>query len=157
MAGKKSEQGATGTTVAENIQRCRSNQRLGYAEMSRMLDEVGRSIPPLGLRRIESGERRVDVDDLVAIAAVLGVSPTTLMMPSTPNPDDEVVSSARPESVPAQRLWRWFCAERPLEGEVSASDLLDFAGAAFPEWRRIQYATGVRKLIELKRNEDGND
>ncbi|WP_076482713.1 hypothetical protein [Williamsia sterculiae] len=153
MAGKKNELGATGRTVASNIASLRQGQRLGFAELSRILSDLGRPIPPLGLRRIEDEERRVDVDDLVSIAVALGVSPITLLMPSTPNASDEVLSSASLEAVSAQRLWRWYRAERPLLGDVTASGLLDFVADAFPEWRRIEYAAGVERLLDLRRTE----
>ncbi|WP_206154072.1 helix-turn-helix domain-containing protein [Cellulosimicrobium aquatile] len=81
MAGKKIELGATGELVRENIQRLRRARGLGFAELSRELDRLGRPIPPLGLRRIEEGERRVDVDDLVALAVALWSSPTMLLSP----------------------------------------------------------------------------
>ena len=83
MAGKKIELGPTGETVRTNIQRLRRARGLGFAELSRELDRLGRTIPPLGLRRIEDGERRVDVDDLVALAAALWVSPVLLLLPET--------------------------------------------------------------------------
>jgi hypothetical protein len=59
----------------------RETQNLGYTKLASILEEMGRPIPELGLRRIESGDRRVDVDDLMALAMALGVSPVTLLMP----------------------------------------------------------------------------
>ncbi|MBU4214303.1 MAG: helix-turn-helix transcriptional regulator [Actinobacteria bacterium] len=81
MAGKGIEIGPTGDTVRHNIARVRRARGLAYTELSKQLAEAGRLIPPLGLRRIEDGERRVDVDDLVALAAVLWVDPVVLMAP----------------------------------------------------------------------------
>lgn len=81
MAGKEIPLGPTGETVRANIARLRSSAKFSYAELSRRLEEAGRAIAPLGLRRIESGTRRVDVDDLVALAVVLGVNPNALLMP----------------------------------------------------------------------------
>lgn len=65
-----------------NIRRIREGQRLTYVELSERLASVGRPIPVLGLRRIERGERRVDVDDLLALAYALGVPPVDLLIPS---------------------------------------------------------------------------
>jgi transcriptional regulator with XRE-family HTH domain len=59
--------------LAANIARVREARRLSYIELSRELSKAGRPIPELGLRRIEKGERRVDFDDLMAIAYVLRV------------------------------------------------------------------------------------
>lgn len=97
MAGKKNEVAATGRAVAANVKRLREEQNLGYAELSRRLDEqADRDIPPLGLRRIESHERRVDADDLVALAVALSVSPLTLLMPDTPHAADIVTVNRNP-------------------------------------------------------------
>jgi len=52
---------------------------MSYAELSRRLTEQGRPIAALGLRRIEAGERRVDADDLVALASVLEVDPGKML------------------------------------------------------------------------------
>ena len=35
--------------------------------------------PPLGLSRMMKGERRVDVDELIVLAAILGVTPVALL------------------------------------------------------------------------------
>jgi transcriptional regulator with XRE-family HTH domain len=71
------ELGAVGQRVAHNVREARGF--MPYAELSRRLEVYGRGIPPLGLRRIEAGHRRVDVDDLVALADVLDVTPYTLL------------------------------------------------------------------------------
>ncbi len=81
MAGKEIPLGPTGETVRENVARYRRTAGFSYAELSRRLETVGRPLAPLGLRRIEAGERRVDVDDLMALAVVLGVHPPALLMP----------------------------------------------------------------------------
>jgi transcriptional regulator with XRE-family HTH domain len=80
--------GPAGEVLAANIKRIRTAQRLGYAELSRLLTDIGRQIPELGLRRIEKGERRVDYDDLLALAYVLKVCPVDLMV-SMDASDDE--------------------------------------------------------------------
>ena len=72
--------GATGAAVIENIRRIRTDQRFPYAALSRELAAVGRPIPVLGLRRLERGQRRVDVDDLMAFALVLKVAPIELLV-----------------------------------------------------------------------------
>lgn len=107
MAGKKSDLGPTGIALTHNIRRLRGD--LSYAELSRRLDGIGRDIPPLGLRRIEAGTRRVDVDDLVALAAALGASPVTLLMPKAADPDDVVEVTGR-EPDAAEIVWDWLRA-----------------------------------------------
>jgi transcriptional regulator with XRE-family HTH domain len=75
--------GRAGETVSRNIKRLREEQRLTFVELADRLSKIGRPIPVLGLRRIERGERRVDVDDLFAFAEVFGVAPSALL------PEDE--------------------------------------------------------------------
>lgn len=65
--------------AAGNIRRLREYRGLTYAEVARRLTATGQPIAVLGLRRIERGDRRVDVDDLFALAAVLGVEPSRLL------------------------------------------------------------------------------
>ena len=73
--------GSAGEQVARNMKLIREAHRLTYVELAAHLVEAGRPIPVLGLRRIEKGERRVDVDDLIAIASILGVRPESLWAP----------------------------------------------------------------------------
>jgi transcriptional regulator with XRE-family HTH domain len=125
--------GPTGETVRANLQRLREAKNLGYANLARMLEEIRRPIPELGLRRIESGDRRVDADDLVALAAVLGVSPITLLLPGMPGADKSEGAVAAPgEDVTAGRLWLWLRADAPLPG-YKGSQRRFFVDAR-PEW-----------------------
>ena len=66
--------------LATNLTRVRTAQRISFAELSRLLGDIGRPIPELGLRRIERGERRVDFDDLLALCYVLRIAPVDLMV-----------------------------------------------------------------------------
>lgn len=115
MAEKRNPLGLTGETVRANVQRLRGDQNLGYAKLASILKGIGREIPELGLRRIESGDRRVDVDDLMALAAALDVSPVTLLMPDTTAQGWEtaVESTGLPDGITAQHLWLWLTAVHP--------------------------------------------
>ena len=62
--------GPAGNNVRRNIRRLREERRWSYREVEERLARVGRVIPVLGLSAIDAGERRADVDDLVALAAV---------------------------------------------------------------------------------------
>ena len=61
---------------------------MSLQELSDRLTQVGRPILPSGLSKIESGDRRVDVDDLVGIAAALGVMPDRLLRYADGTPMD---------------------------------------------------------------------
>lgn len=147
---KKNPLGPTGQAVADNVRRLRGDMQ--YVKLASRLAELGRPIPTLGLRKIESYERRVDADDLVALAAALDVSPVTLLMPSGVAVD-EIVSVADTE-FKAGVLWEWLIAEWPFPHR---SGLAEFFARALPPWklamveRRIAQRHGVDTLRELER------
>lgn len=112
----KNPLGPIGVNVQHNVKRLREDQNLTLAELARRLEAFGRKIPPLGLSRIEAGERRVDADDLVALAAALLVSPATLLLP--PEDPGEPIKLTEGEkrsySVPWSNAWRWATGAAPL-------------------------------------------
>lgn len=76
--------GGTGLIVRTNIRTLREQHRMTHADLSARLGELGRPIPVPPLRRLEVGDRRVDVDELAAFAAVFGVTPAQLLEPLPP-------------------------------------------------------------------------
>ena len=130
MPGVKSELGLTALVVAANVRRHRERMGLGFAQLSRELVRAGRDIPPLGLGRIESGERRVDVDELTALAAAFGVCPATLLMPDVED-QEAMAQLTGTEKAQAQRIWSWLTGSYPLGGSV-----LSFFNVALPLWER---------------------
>lgn len=77
---QKNPLGPVGHVLAANVKHIRESQRLTFVALSERLTDVGRPIAVLGLRRIERGERRVDADDLLALAYALGVNPVDLLV-----------------------------------------------------------------------------
>lgn len=105
MAGQKIELGPTGRIVAENVKRVREGRSLNYADLSRRMADLGRSISPLAVRRIEDGSRRVDVDDLMALAMALGVPPNSLLLPhADPAP---AAAGTGVGAASFQEVWAW--------------------------------------------------
>ncbi|MFC9838955.1 helix-turn-helix domain-containing protein [Rhodococcus sp. NPDC127530] len=116
MAEKKNPLGPTGVTAAQNVERLRTAQNLSYAELSRKLDDLGRPIATLGLSRIESQARRIDADDLVALALALGVSPLALLLPHDYEQTAQLTENGT--RYPAAQLWEWGSGRRPLSGDI---------------------------------------
>lgn len=73
--------GPAGNNVRRNIRRLREQRQWSYREVEERLARVGRAIPTLAQSAIDAGERRVDVDDLIALAAVFDLSPEELLQP----------------------------------------------------------------------------
>ena len=80
MAGKPKEYGAASQRVARNVRRIRQHRDMTAAALSARLAEIGHPIVDTGILKIEHGDRRVDVDDLMALAEALGVEPAALLL-----------------------------------------------------------------------------
>ncbi|MGS2640247.1 hypothetical protein [Streptosporangium sp. G12] len=84
-----------------------------------MGEQTKRSLSVDALNKIENiatgagtGTRRVDVDDLVALALVLKVNVSALLLPPTARGTGELTGIDHPVS--AFRLWSWAAGELPL-------------------------------------------
>jgi len=73
--------GEAGRNVVANVEQLRKDRHLSLRQLSDRLGEAGRPILPSVLHRLLQGGRRVDADDLVALAAVLGATPAGLLAP----------------------------------------------------------------------------
>lgn len=77
--GSPNSQGSQGGIVATNVRALRQKRGYSLNDLSERMTLTSRPILSTGLHRLERGQRRVDVDDLVALAAALDVSVTTLL------------------------------------------------------------------------------
>lgn len=142
------ELGATGMAVAHNVKRIREAANMTYTEVSKALAGLNRPISPLAVRRIEDGERRVDVDDLMALALALRVAPVTLLFPSTRGKADKVLVTGLESPVAAEALWKWMVAESPIVPWESDMELFAFFATAVPEWQRHWFGNALRRMAE---------
>ena len=103
------QMGPTGKIVAANIARLREAYGISYNKLSNDLEDLENPIPTVGLRRIEARARRVTVDDLLALARALGVSPIRLLLG---NSNQEPYASAVPDDASFIEVSAW------LEGKL---------------------------------------
>ncbi|WP_167139634.1 helix-turn-helix transcriptional regulator [Diaminobutyricimonas sp. TR449] len=82
MATKKLEVGEAGRTVASNVRSMRRALDLTLDDLSARLEAQGRPMSRATLSQIETLNRRVDVDDLVALARALD-APLVDLLPET--------------------------------------------------------------------------
>lgn len=149
MATRRIEPGPVGQRIAGNVSEIREAQRLSQPELARRITEAGRPMTAGVLSKTEQGDRRVDVDDLVAFALALGVTPNRLLLDSAAGggivlryPGDttgEPVHTITAQSialtpnveVPLLDAWAWAAGERPLphQGDLSPGDLEERASA----------------------------
>jgi transcriptional regulator with XRE-family HTH domain len=114
----------------ENVRQLRTARGLSYAGLSAKLSELDRPIAVLGLRRIENGKRRVDADDLVALALALNVTPPALLLPRSVAAGDEQVALTPAAACAAEDAWLWAGGQWQLRDH----DLDDFLLHARPEY-----------------------
>ena len=109
--------GAIGRQLIASLQELLEARGLSFRRASAALDELGRPIPPLGFSRIIKGERRVDVDELVVLSLLLGVTPSALLLPR--DADGAVVVALAPGArYPAAAAWAWADGRLPLDGDL---------------------------------------
>ncbi|OOC07543.1 hypothetical protein B0293_07700 [Amycolatopsis azurea DSM 43854] len=116
--------GPTGERVAHNLRALRGV--MTYKELSDRLDRLGRPIPVLGLSRIENNARRVDADDLIALALALNVPPNRLLLPV----DGSSVPLTTTVEEDQEFAWRWAYGEEPL---LRAAAALEGPEAAYDD------------------------
>lgn len=161
MTQKRNPLGPVGEVVCQNVKILREEQNLSLAALSRRLTELaGRTIPTLGLSRIENGERRVDADDLVALAAALGVSPVTLLLPRE-DPGKPVPLAENLAAPSWQIAWRWMHGEVPLMARVQWTEQLPWLAANRPyltevELQKIVFSQPTQPSVEAMEG-DGDD
>jgi transcriptional regulator with XRE-family HTH domain len=149
------QRGATAQTVSENVARLREKRNLGLRGLAKKLGDAGRPLTHSAVDQIEKGKRRVDVDDLVALAVALDVSPATLLMPANTDMFTAIVATGVNGTVSAKRLWNWLNASYALRGDVMA-----FFADALPSWERADLMKGtVAGLMNVRApgNIHGND
>lgn len=117
-----------GARIGENVRRLRRKRGYDLRTLSAELAEAGHPISLGQLSKLELGQRRVDVDDLVALAVVLNVTPGQLLMPEPTWAEDDVVALTPHRHVTWMRAWQWMCGDLWLDdAQRPASDDEEYA------------------------------
>jgi hypothetical protein len=96
-------------------------------EVSRRMSAAGQPVLDTGIVKTERGDRRVDVDELVAFAAVLGCSPNLLLLPRLPPRSIPTECELTPgQTVDAADAWSWATGEKPLPNGASPRGEAEF-------------------------------
>lgn len=95
MAARPLEIGPAGVHVGQAVARLREARGWDQETLGARLAAEGRPMSQPILSRIEAATRRVDADDLVALAAALGVSPAALLPPGAAAPVAAVTLPSR--------------------------------------------------------------
>jgi transcriptional regulator with XRE-family HTH domain len=114
MAKRKVELDKTGNTVRANVVRFRGLRRMTLRDMATRMTDAGRPMSHATINEIEHGARRIDVDDLAALAIALQVSVPSLLMPPVTDEADQIEDAVTGAPVSyASSLWEWLTAQAP--------------------------------------------
>lgn len=129
------EMGPTAEAVSANLKHLLAARRLSARSFAATMPAGPGQLTHSAVSEIARGVRRVDVDELTALAAALGVSPATLLLPP-PGPDPisgqtEEELPQRPaaltgvDPIPADELLRWLQGWRPLPPPTPYRDAVE--------------------------------
>lgn len=149
MLNTAKTQGPTAARLARNVKEVRKGLGLDLATLSTRLTDVGWPIGLAQLSKLELGQRRVDADDLVALAVALDVTPARLLLDS--EADDEPLSITPNVTMTKRAAWEWSAGETPLPSpgiDLDLDRLGDFTARNAPHVERDEMT-----LKEIERNE----
>ncbi|MGV0746258.1 helix-turn-helix domain-containing protein [Mycolicibacterium sp. XJ870] len=137
--------------VGDAIRRARKRREWTAVDLSRRCHELGYPISRVAISKIESNSRagKLDLAELIAIAAALDVPPVGLVFPDLPDGLVNVVPVGDP--VPSIEAMRWFCGEVELPPVSGMSALVHSAR----ERRRIERSLDIGISL-LKRQSAGD-
>jgi hypothetical protein len=128
---------------------------MSVRDLSARMSELGRPLLPSGITKLEKGQRRVDVDELVTLAVALGVNPSRLLLPAEAGDQDVPLTPTL--TVPGWAAWQWADGFAPLptrskaEGYNTEGDREDFLMHSRPaEFRRQEQHPLIRAVHSLR-------
>lgn len=134
--------GPTHHRVAENVRTLRQQRGLSQADLATVLRELGTPLGVSALSKVENGTRRVTVDELVALAVALNVSPNRLLLPGDIDPtavaehletEQEPIELTPSLTVEPTAAWAWAAGDEPLPTDPEQHDFDPFAVLQFTQ------------------------
>lgn len=121
--------------VAANVARLRAYRGLTVRQLSEQLGQLSYPMLASGITKIEKGERKVTVADLVALALALDVSPVRLLLPGGDEHDEtspdallspagEPVELTRNVTASWEQVWQWATGDAPLDEDSGPGERL---------------------------------
>jgi transcriptional regulator with XRE-family HTH domain len=111
--------GPAGRRAAANLRRLRDDRKLSTAQLAKILGDVGQPILATGITKTETRTRRMDIDDLLALAVALDVSPNRLLLTGTA--DNSPIELTPQVNVTSMKAWMWATGREPLRASEDAA------------------------------------
>lgn len=119
--------GPTSATTAQNIAAARRALGLTAQQVSDATAEIGWPLGRAAISEIERGARRIDVDDLVALAIVLKVNPNSLLMPDYFGDEDVSDDVTGVAGATGRQVWEWADGWHALPMQTEQIEVADDA------------------------------
>lgn len=129
---------------AKRLKEIRGSRGLSQTALARLVTDAGRPLSKAALLRIESGERRLTLDEAMALALILGVAPAHLLSP----PGDAIVWITDQWGTDGSGLRNWLLLGDP--------HLLTVPGQRVRLRTRLAFAveTYAQAIVDAKRGND---
>lgn len=127
--GTSNAPGPTGLRVSRNLRKIREDRDYSVRDLADRLTVIGRPLYASAISKIELGQRRVDVDELVALSIALDCTPNRILLAPIDDEELELTDTLRsvperlrglaesmPTTTPSCRnAWRWARGGEPLD------------------------------------------
>ncbi|HZM77576.1 MAG TPA: helix-turn-helix transcriptional regulator [Candidatus Limnocylindrales bacterium] len=113
MGTKPVQSGPIGERIRFQLKALRDEQSLTQANLASVAAQLGRPMADNTLAKIETGQRRMDADDVVMMALALGTTPNRLLL----GDEGGMVALTPTMSAPARQAWAWADGRHPLGRE----------------------------------------
>ena len=128
---KKVAASTASQVFARRVRDVRKGRRMTQENLSRRLAELGVNLHQTAVAKVETGERRVSLDDAFLFAAALEVSPAWLVTP--PSGTDPIAVAPKVECSPAV-VRAWLSGRAPLPGQSPRNF---FSEAPDEQWEHV--------------------
>ena len=132
------ETGPTADTARNALSRLRKAAKLSLRELAAEMPAGPGQLSHSAIGEVERGVRRLDLDELTALAATLRVSPITFFLsdPAESRPDALVALTGLTETLPESAALLWLQGRAPVDPKEAADDWAaeGFRRRSLPGW-----------------------
>lgn len=141
--------GKAGQSAAEAIRRLRTERHWTLVKVGEEMGKRGRPMGTNALRLVERGERRIDVDDLIAFADVFEVHPAELLGIPTGDPSQSTMRMSQAEEHFEDLTVAADALERLAEHGITPADVVSWMRLRDVSRGILAYATSaIRPTVE---------
>jgi transcriptional regulator with XRE-family HTH domain len=141
--------GPTGERVGQRLRQLRRTRGLTLQQLAGKLRELGRPILLSSLSKIEKGQRRVDADDLIALALAMEIPPNYILLPDD-NAPDSAVQLTSTFALNAASAWEWASRrDLPQSADTDKINIADFDEFASQLRSQVAALHGYMRLPHL--------